>query len=980
MHDLLRPVSAFLTWLLCLLAFDLAINAEELSKVQGPVLFKAINLNGPSLVINGQEWQAENESGVETSAKVFEKQEIKLIPPVDDALAQMIRSSRWGTDMNVTLKDVPEGIYQVFLYCWEDNNPEKFAVNLNGRTVLLEYDSGSTGKWQRLGPWRTVVRDGVIRIAAYGGAANFSGIEIWAGDGEVPDPYSSRFVSSVTEEQLTFFESRIRPLLIEHCYSCHSIDADEPAGGLLVDSRAGIIKGGTSDRLIYPGSPEHSLLIKAVRHEVEKLQMPPEEKLSDQQIADLEKWVQMGAPDPRTEDTIAELKRREELNWEQARDFWSLRPLAAVSPPNVKDVDWPISDLDRFVLRRIEDNSLTPVADADRRTLIRRATFDLTGLPPTPQEVEEFENDASPDAYEKLVNRLLESKRYGERWGRYWLDIVRYSDTAGDNSDFPVPQIYLYRNWVIDAFNADMPYDQFITEQLAGDLIGGNSEEQIRSRLIATGYIANSRRFGSRVDDYPQHLTIEDTLDNLGKTFMASTINCARCHNHKFDPFTTEDYYALYGIFHSTRYPWPGIELDQKQRDFVSLADESLVKQVIDDRTSRRKDLEEKENVAKTAYEEAKGNNVDDARLKELETAWNEAKASLKALEAEPLPYETYYAVADSKNIEDVAVQIKGDPGKSGAVVPRRFLSVLGGQELDDSDTSSGRLQLAKWIISKDNPLTARVIVNRIWAKHFGVGIVPTANDFGRQGKPPTHPELLDWLSKEFLDNGWSIKQLHRTIMLSRTYQLSSLRNSAMEEIDPSNVWLSAFPRRRLDAESIRDTMLYVSGDLDESVGGEHPFPAMKDWNFTQHNPFKAIYETNRRSVYMMTQRIQRHPYLAIFDGADPAMSTPVRLTSTTPLQALYLMNDKFVHDRAERITNRILQSNVKDQDRFQFVWRLLLGRSPSLAELDEMVAAKEKIHEEYDNEGNNKETAEKLAWEAVVRSLLRLNEFVYID
>jgi hypothetical protein len=576
------------------------------------------------------------------------------------------------------------------------------------------------------------------------------------------------------------------------------------------------------------------------------------------------------------------------------------------------------------------------------------------------------------------VDRLLASPHYGERWGRYWLDVVRYADSAGDNSDFPIPQMHRYRDWVIGAFNRDLPYDQFVREQLAGDLLPGASDEQTLERIVATGYIAIARRFGSRVDDYPQHLTIEDTIDNLGRTFLGLTINCARCHDHKFDPITATDYYALYGIFHSTRYPWPGIELEQHQRDLVplvapaKLAEAEAAKKANDAEKKRlEKEVQRlKDSLKNTPAEEKKSA---EAKIKDAETM-------LKEFKAKPLPFELAYAVAESKKIENVALQQKGDPAKPGPVVPRRFLTVLNGAAIPANDKTSGRRQLAEWIVDHDNPLTARVMANRIWLHHFGKGLVPTPNDFGKQGKPPTHPELLDWLASKFIESGWSVKSMHRVIMLSHTCRLASARSEDAVARDVSNEWLSSFPRQRLDAEAVRDTLLMLGGNLDTTPAGPHPFPPETEWKFTQHNPFKAVYDSKRRSVYLMTQRIQRHPYLAIFDGADPAASTPVRATSTTPLQALYLLNDAFVHEQSKQFAARVLKDLKDDTARMKRVYQLALSRPPESSELDGgrkfLVAVREKLRAD----GMPGDQIELESWRAMVRVIFRLNEFVYVD
>lgn len=958
-----------------LATLQIAFAACALAQDSEPKFYRAINLNGPALVIDGQQWESGDAADVKIEGSAFENQDVPLKPATDTERAKMIRSSRWGNPFNVVLQNIPSGTYQLFAYVWEDNDPEHYEIRVNDRTVLANFNSGTAGQWKRLGPWKTNITSGTISLTATGGAANFSGIELWSGSGPIPDPVVSQFVSTPTHEQLDFFESRIRPLLVDNCYSCHSKDADELGGNLLLDSRAGIIKGGDTDRAIIPGDPDSSLLMTAVSYKDEALQMPPDSKLADDQIADLAAWIRMKAPDPRSENTVDVVKAKQEIEWEKARDFWSLRPLSKTEPPQVKDTAWPASPIDNFIAARLDAAGLSPASDADKRTLIRRATYDLIGLPPSPEEIDAFLADESPNAFATVIDRLLRSPQYGERWGRHWLDVVRYSDTAGDNSDFPIPQAHLYRDWVIAAFNRDLPYDEFVREQLAGDLIGSDDAETKRQRIIATGYIASARRFGSRVDDYPQHLTIEDTIDNLGRTFLATTINCARCHDHKFDPITAEDYYAIYGIFHSTRYPWPGIELEQRQRDFVTLANPEETNRILGEREKHRAELEKIINEVKKKRDAAQGD-----ERKELDKQLGEAEAAQRKHLDQPLPFETLYAIAESKTIEDVAVQLKGDPAKLGNTVSRRFLKVLNGQPLQDADQTSGRLQLADWIVDRNNPLTARVMANRIWLHHFGQGIVSTASDFGRHGQTPTHPELLDWLAQHFMDSGWSIKAMHRTIMLSHTYRMSGTRSAASLENDPANQLISAYPCHRLDAEAIRDTLLLLGGNLDPTPGGEHPFPSQGQWKYTQHNPFKAIYESNRRSVYLMTQRIQRHPYLAIFDGADPSISTPYRMTSTTPLQALYLLNDRFVHEQARGLAQRLVSQRPDDRARVEFAWVLMFARPPQDTEVDLALTFLEQSRTELTASGTANDTLDIESWTSLLRSLMRTNQFVYAD
>jgi len=827
-----------------------------------------------------------------------------------------------------------------------------------------------------------------------------------------PARADDRPAAKPTAEGVEFFEKRVRPVLVKHCYECHAADAKKVRGDLLLDTREGVLRGGASGPAVVPGDPAKSLIIKAVRHEDPMMKMP-KEKLPDAVIADLEAWVKMGAPDPR--DGALKTTR---LTLELAKDFWAFKPVAR--PPVPKHGH--ANPIDNFVAAKLAEKGLTPAPPADRRTLIRRATYDLTGLPPTPEEIDAFLKDNSPEAFAKVVDRLLASPAYGERWGRHWMDVVRYADTAGDNSDYPIPQIYKYRNWVIDAFNRDLPYDEFVREQIAGDLLPARDEADRRAKLVATGYLANTKRFGSYEDArYPWYLTYEDQIDNLGRTFLALTINCSRCHDHKFDPISQADYYALYGFFSSTRYPRPGIELDKVQRDFVPLATAEEVAKVEQKRAAKQKELDDAVSRV-TADKKAAEKRLADAeklpdeaerkaKVAELNRLVDGLKQKIKAAQTEsemfakqPLPFETAYAVAEGKTegkkkVGNACVQIKGDPERLGPEVPRRFPTVLGGQTLSDDETGSGRLHLANWIADAKNPLTARVMVNRVWQHHFGKGIVPTPSNFGTMGQPPTHPELLDWLASELANPGrqsggeehpgtgvpgsptpWSLKRLHRLIMLSRTYQQSSRDDAANAKADVANDYLWRFDRRRLDAESIRDTLLAVGGNLDRTPGAAHPFPDPKGWNFTQHNPFKAVYETNKRSVYVMQQRFQRHPFFALFDGADTNASTDRRITSTTPLQALFLMNDPLVHEQAKKFAARVLNEGKNGEERLYRAYLLLYGRLPTEEEGAAAVQYLAKVRDRLKATNTPTDQQSAKAWESLARALFLSNEFVYVD
>ena len=796
--------------------------------------------------------------------------------------------------------------------------------------------------------------------------------------GNAPAPGTT--LTAADPERDRFFESRVRPLLHARCVSCHG--AAKQSAGLRLDIAP-------DPRVLRGARPEATLLIRSINHLGPR--MPPSGKLAREEIGVLTEWVRAGAHWPAAArlgpPDIATARTR----------YWAFGPLRATAPPGVRIASWPRGDIDRFLLAKMEARGIAPAPDAERRVLLRRATYDLTGLPPTPEETAQFLADSSPAAFERVIDRLLASPAYGERWGRHWLDLVRYADTAGDNSDYPIPQAYRYRDWVIDAFNADMPYDHFVREQLAGDLLPGAGKGNY-SALIATGYLAISRRFGSYEEErYPWHLTIEDTIDNVGRTFLALTINCCRCHDHKFDPLTQADYYALYGFFSSTRYPRPGIELDKVQRDFVPLASPEQVRVEAERRQHLRADLEARlgaltaeRDAANRALTESgklpeavRGDRVRAAN-KTLQTANDRLKkvrGDLEAIDRQPLPYETAYAVAEGitagkRKVGDACIQLQGDPERQGAEVPRRFPEVLGGHRLPPGTPGSGRLELARWIVSAENPLAARVIANRVWQYHFGRGIAATSSDFGTQGSPPSHPELLDYLARSLVQDGWSLKRLHRRIMLSRAYQMSGEEGSATER-DPENVLFSRFPRRRLDAEEIRDTLLAVSGGLDRTRSGPHPFPAQASWGFTQHNPFKAVYDSDRRSVYLMTQRIQRHPFLALFDGPDTNASTAGRGVSITSLQGLYFLNDPFVRAQAKRFAERLIREESTETGRLNRAFQFLYARAPDAEEMRAAGAHLEIVRRSGAPGSADSQTA---AWISLVRSLFLTSELVYLD
>ncbi len=1242
--------------------------------------------------------------------------------------------------------------------------------------------------------------------------------------------------------QFAEFENQIRPLLVKHCIGCHGPKKSE--SNLRLDSRAGVLKGGISGPAMVPGQAQQSLLIQAVRHAGD-LEMPPDQRLADREIAALVRWIDRGAAWP---DDVVLGQGIPGLRGgpitDQERAFWSFQPLTDPPPPAVKPA-LPIgNEIDHFVHAKLQSAGLQMNSAASKRHLLRRAKFDLTGLPPTPDQMQAFLEDRAPNAFAKVLDRLLDSPQYGERWGRHWLDVVRYADTAGETGDYPTPLSYKYRNWVIDAFNRDVPYDAFVRQQIAGDLLarqlvaatpGGPQNcdaatlQRYEQMMTATGFIAISRRFGFDVENY-HHLTIQDTIDTLGQAVLGLTLGCARCHDHKFDPVNTNDYYAWYGIFESTRYSFPGSEEKKKSYDsFPSVPqaiatqrqahrDEQLAQltREIEELTQQQQALQkrlqlssqggsifagfegqpfgtglpepwgtledlqvvkaaqspytnvfsggtrglampnndannafgrplaqaytpqttptlhynidfrladnasngngafrfymghgpgvsgavelsanatqlfvkngdagyqpvadlqlgqwynlqitadlrtrtysgtigqpgkvvafadkqftpnwdgmidrtfvdkygarggdiparhfdnldirthphlpvgksilrdfaelpsvawqdhiETQRLLNTAQDEnghvgmrtwsnaplpsintntsketllvpgtvhpgqivvhpntkegvgiawrsplrgqirisgkvadahdcgdsvlwhidhltqrgfrsiaqgsveqsssqsllasppqgsseapsitlrveageflqlaimPKANYGCDLTAVELtieevggeQRVWDLAKdvqadllagnphadqyghptwffglvpldrgQSVKLGKPEPLTREvvqtlraqlatttqqltaqterktqleaseTYgliYGALDQDEPADAQIRIRGERKQLGDVVPRRNLEILGKDPLPQ-DAGSGRLQLANWLTRDSNPLTARVMANRIWQLHFGRGLVGTENDFGARGEQPSHPELLDWLASRFIDSGWSVKAMHRLIMSSAAYQQSSADDAASTELDPDARLLWRFNRRRLSAEEIRDAMLFVSGELDPTMGGAHPFPAESGWGFSQHMPFYGVYPSSRRSVYLMQQRLKRHPFLSLFDGADVNVPTARRQLTTVPTQALFLMNSEFVQTQARSLAQRILEQQGTVA-RIQFAYQVTLHREPTADELSEVT----EFLGRYRASLADSDMVEAQTWSGFARTLLIQNEFLFVD
>jgi Protein of unknown function (DUF1549)/Protein of unknown function (DUF1553)/Planctomycete cytochrome C len=812
------------------------------------------------------------------------------------------------------------------------------------------------------------------------------------------------------------FERNVRPILAGVCLKCHG--GAKTSGGLRVDSRAALIAGGDSGPAIVSGDPGASLLIAAVRHEG-TLRMPPSGKLRPHEIAALEDWVRGGAIWPKKSDS----KNGRGVSPGQ---HWAFLPVVEAPPPPAAAGE-SLHPIDRFLARARADHGLKPASPAPRRVLVRRVYLDLIGLPPSPEEVEAFVSDPAPDAYERLVDRLLASPCYGERWGRHWLDVARYADTDGSSSDYPIPEAHLYRDYVIDAFNADKPYDQFLREQVAGDLLPAQAPDATYAqRVIATGFLAQAKRYGNH--EYSDlHLVVEDAIDTIGRGVLGLSLRCARCHDHKYDPTTQADYYALYGVLASTQFPSAGNEHTKYSRHLVPLASPSEVAALpaairrelaqlraayedalrsdptaawVADLVSRHRRLVREISRRTASGEDTAGlqaelnfllidlgdqrdDLINRARPQYLRLLEAEERAGLRRAYAvsEPEPPRTepilYAYQTRPGGAEDTAIQVAGNPAALGAKVPRGVPGFLpGGGPLPISAGQSGRLELARWLAAPENPLTARVMVNRLWRHHFGLGLVEP-DDFGLRGSPPTHPELLDRLAAEFVRRGWSIKAMHRLIVTSEAYRLSSLPDRGAIAGDPDGRWLTHYRRRRLDAESLRDALLWAGGALDLRRPGAHPFPPRADWSWTQHEPFFDAYDSDHRSVYQMRARLRRDPVALLFDGPDPNRATVARRESTVPLQSLYLMNNPFVLEHSGRFARRLIRGSPEPTRRVELAFRIAYSRCPSPAETEAAIAYVDRYRREAGGPGD---AADEAAWTSLGHLLFCSNEFLYVD
>lgn len=764
---------------------------------------------------------------------------------------------------------------------------------------------------------------------------------------------SAEETNSPSPQDIEFFEKKVRPVLAARCYTCHSNRSKTLKGALKVDSREALLAGGDTGPAIVPGKPGESLLIAAIQFTANAdYQMPPKGKLPEHEIKALTEWVRRGAPFPGGAATTSQGERK--IDFAKARKFWSFVPLEEKALPKTGQAGWPKQRMDHFVLAAMEAKGLSPSQEADRATLLRRLTFDLTGLPPTPDEVTAFIDDNSPQAYEAVVDRLLNSKHFGERWARVWLDLARYTDRTASWL-YSNGQAHLYRDWVVQALNDDTPYDQFVHRQLATDFM----PETTAKDFAALGFLGLSPSYWKELQLPSEIIKVivadewEERIDAVSRTFLGLTVACARCHNHKFDAITMQDYYALAGVFASSRIK-ERPTIDEELYAPVRAAKAEIVKHEAKVNELRKKKPLPKEEI-KTLSDKI-------AELKKV-PRFNTLMAPAVVEEALFVERKGKTAQSGTKLVyqpkpQDLHLFLRGNPNRLGDVVPRRFLQVLSPSDQPTPfKTGSGRLELAQAITRDAQSLAARVLVNRIWLAHFGRGLVTTPSNFGQSGERPSHPELLDDLAFRFVADGWSMKKLHREIVLSATYRQSSRDERSRAKRDPDNRWLSRMSRTKLTIEAWRDAMLAVSGELDGKLGG--PSVDLTDA------------ANNRRTIYSTIHRREMSTMLLTHDFPDPTAHSPKRIGTTTTLQGLYALNGPMMLTRSKELATRLLSEELKsDRERVSFAYQLLFARKPSEGE----------IKLALDFVGDTKGEARENSWIQYAHVLLASNEFLYVN
>lgn len=790
---------------------------------------------------------------------------------------------------------------------------------------------------------------------------------------------------------MEFFEKKVRPILIERCYECHSVEK-KTKGGLALDSRDAVQKGGDTGPALVAGQPDKSLIIEAIRYKNRDMQMPPKGALPDAEIKVLEEWVRLGAPDPRIAAASGPKKAPRVINVDEGRKHWAFRPIAKLSAP--KGIPAGGNPIDAFISAKLAEKGLTLSPPADKRNLIRRATFDLTGLPPTPEEIAAFLADSSPEAFSKVVDRLLRSPHYGERWGRHWLDVARYADSNGMDENIALGTAWRYRDYVVNSFNADKPFDQFLTEQIAGDLLPAATLAERHEHAVATGFLNLGAKVLAEADKQKLQMdVVDEQIETTGRAFLSMTLGCVRCHDHKFDPILQDDYYALAAIFKSTRSfthevgtisYWNEVPLG----GFDEFAEVKSAERAFE--------LKKKEVAAAAAAAKKKPSPDAMALADRLMTEQEEMEKNLP-------DFPTTVAVTEGDRIlPTLPIHIRGSHLSLGKPIPRGFPQVMQASMAPKPTfpaKQSGRLELARWLASADHPLTSRVLVNRVWTWHFGQGIVATPDNFGILGQPPSHPELLDYLARWFTANGWGVKDLHRLIMLSATYQQASSRETSSAaadapnqkggsinekstgkafEADPENRLLWHFPVRRLEAEEIRDAMVSTAGKIDLRIGGKTLPLRNRQFVFNHTSKDATSYDSMRRALYLPIIRNNLYDLFQQFDYPDPTVSTGLRNSTIVSPQALLLMNSNLATDAALGFAKRLLPaSDVKA--RIEQAHAIAYGRAPTAHDLakarDFLTTADAHLASTIDDPA----ARELRVWSLYCQALLMANEFIYL-
>ena len=826
-----------------------------------------------------------------------------------------------------------------------------------------------------------------------------------------------------------FFDSKVLPILQQRCFECHS-HGTKIKGGLALDSRSGWVEGGDNGPAIQPGEVETSLLVKAVRYIDAEFEMPPKAKLPAAEIAILEEWVKLGAPDPRATGTG---KVKKGIDLAEGRKFWAFQPVRDPSPPRIEDTSWPLDPLDHFIRAKQEQEGISPVADADRYTWLRRVSLDLTGLPPTETEVLAFAQDSSPQAFEVVVDRLLASKAYGERWARHWLDLTGYADMIGTSNNVFAEHAWRYRDYLIDSFNADKPFDEFVREQIAGDLMPAESTEDHAENIVATGFlmvgdieIVNPDKARMEADH------IDTQVNRIGQTFMGMTLGCVRCHDHKFDPIGVEDYYGIAGMLHSSpsshKMPDMGVwstlnstvlpetaaqlaarkklEAENEQRiaglkaEEKNLSDEkaALTKQlaVLGKTAAPVPPVAATDNAEREVAPSPEDKATDDKdalvkRRDELDARIKKLGETIKHAEFFRDKTPRAFAMSDGAETADMPVHVRGNPYTTGSVVPRGTVRVASWEPFPAIPAGqSGRLQLAEWLADKRHPLTARVTVNRIWQKLFATGIVPSVDYFGLRGEVPTDPELLDHLATRFMQGGWSQKTFLRSLVLSRTYRLGSGNEATAMKLDPENKLYWRMNRQRLDAEALRDSMLAASGELIRDGGGpalvlEEPencgslsLKGVNPPNYSHRKPRPS--QEFERTLYLPVLRNGTTPpdrLRTFFDFVNPAEIAGQRSQTIVPTQTLFLLNNDLIRKRAHVLAEKLIAEEPDEVARLESLWLRVLNRPLTSAEREEALAFLGSV-EPLIKTVKGRPALESIKWRELCHSLLASNEFVF--